>query len=60
LASTKQVSLRLPLDVVAWLEKRAKADTRSLAFIAAAVIRGEMAREAKRSTRRHDHPAATK
>lgn len=51
MAPTKSVGLRLAPDVVEWLTARAAADRRSLAFIVMELVREEMAREAKRSTR---------
>ena len=51
MAPTKPVGLRLAPDVVEWLTARAKADQRSLAFIVMALVRQEMAREAKKPKR---------
>ncbi len=45
LAPTRQISMRLPPDVIAWLKKRAKDDKRSLAFITTELVRAEIARE---------------
>ena len=45
--STKSVSLRLAPDVLEWLMAHAKADQRSLAFIVMALVRQEIAREAR-------------
>ena len=47
MAPTKQVGLRLAPDVVAWLQAKADADQRSLAFVVMALVREQMAREAK-------------
>lgn len=60
MAPTKSVGLRLAPDVVEWLTARAHADQRSLAFIVMELVREEMAREAKRSTRRQTTSAAPK
>jgi hypothetical protein len=46
---TKQLSVRVGWDVADWLQHRAKADQRSLAFIVMELVRTEMAREAKRT-----------
>ena len=48
LPPTRQFTLRLAPDVAAWLQARADADQRSLAFIVMALARQEMAREAKK------------
>ena len=44
---TKQFTFRLPPDVAEFLQVSAKKDQRSLAFIVTAIVRAEMAREAK-------------
>jgi hypothetical protein len=49
---TKQRSVRLPNDVMTWLEDRAQAERRSVAFIIAEVVRVEMKREAQVRKRR--------
>lgn len=48
---TKMVSLRLAPDVLEWIQARAAADRRSLAFIVMELARAEMAREAKAKAR---------
>jgi hypothetical protein len=47
LPPTKQFTLRLAPDVAEWLQARARADQRSLAFIVMELVRAEMTREQK-------------
>lgn len=44
---TKQLSIRVALDVAEWLQQEAAADQRSLAFIVTALARAEMERRGK-------------
>jgi hypothetical protein len=46
---TPAIGLRIPRDAAEWLKARAAAEQRSLAFIVTALVRAEMAREAKRT-----------
>jgi uncharacterized protein (DUF4415 family) len=46
-APKRQISVRLPADVLAWVQSRGTETQRSVAFILAELVRAEMAREAK-------------
>ena len=52
MSPTKQRSVRLPPDVTDWLEARAAAEQRSVAFIITAIVRDTMKRDAQASKRR--------
>jgi hypothetical protein len=56
---TRMVSLRLAPDVLDWIQARAAADQRSLAFIVMALARAEMAREAKAKAKTKTKKAKT-
>ncbi len=45
MAPKRQISIRLPDDVLAWLRSRGSENQRSAAFILAELVRAEMARE---------------
>jgi hypothetical protein len=49
---TKQRSVRLPNDVMDWLEERAGADQRSVAFVITAIVRDMMKRDEQAVKRR--------
>lgn len=48
---TKQIALRLTLEMHGWLEKVAKEQDRSLAYVIKRIIAAEMEREAKKAKR---------
>jgi hypothetical protein len=52
MSPTKQRSVRLPPDVLEWLEERAEAEQRSVAFIITAIVRDTMKRDEQAVKRR--------
>jgi predicted DNA-binding protein len=48
---TRQIALRLPHEMVEWLELRAKQDDRSFAYVVKKIVEAEMQRERKKAAR---------
>ena len=48
---TRQIAARLPHAQVEWLERRAKQDDRSFAYVLKQIIAAEMERERKKAAR---------
>jgi hypothetical protein len=49
---TKQRSVRLPNDVMEWLEERGGKEQRSVAFLISAIVRDAMKRDEQATKRR--------